>query len=87
MFSDPLTLAIVSMITGMLLGAIASAFAVMISRDLHRDDPVYPSSVDIDEMYKWYEANYCDSCDKVDCSDCHTYDGVPENWKKGAHEK
>lgn len=34
-----------------------------------------------------YVANYCDSCDNVDCGDCHTYDGVPENYKKGAHEK
>ena len=89
MFSDPLTLSIVSMITGMLLGAIGSAMAVMISNDLHKDDPVFPTQQEIDDMCSWYEENYCRTCanDKHDdCRDCHSYDGVPDNWK-GRHEK
>lgn len=90
MLSDPLTLSIVSMITGMLIGAIGSALAVMISNDLHKNDSAAPSQKDIDDMCSWYEENYCRTCgnEKSDnCRDCHTYDGVPDNWKKGRHEK
>ena len=58
MFSDPLTLAIVSMIVGMVAGAVFAALAVMVSNDLHRDDPVYPSDADMDQMCIWYDAEY-----------------------------
>lgn len=69
--TDPLTLAIVSMIVGMLLGAIGCVLAIMISIDLHKDDdvheaPYYPTEDDMDQMYLWYEAEY---------------------GQKGAHEK
>lgn len=56
--SDPLTLAIVSMVCGMLLGAIGCILAIMISTDLHRDDPVYPTDEEMDQMCLWYEAEY-----------------------------
>ncbi len=58
MLADPLTLAIVSMVCGMLLGAIGCILAILISSDLHRDDPVYPTDDDLDHMYLWYEAEY-----------------------------
>lgn len=58
MFSDPLTLAIVSMILGMVAGAALAALAVLISSDLHRDDPVLPTDEEKDQMYLWYEAEY-----------------------------
>ena len=71
MVSDPLTLAIVSMICGMLLGAIGSILAIMISTDLHKDDDVreaayYPTEEEMDQMCLWYESEY---------------------GQKGAHEK
>ena len=56
--SDPLTLAIVSLIVGMLFGAAFSALAVMISNDLHKDDPVLPAEEDMDQMCLWYDAEY-----------------------------
>ena len=58
MISDPLTLAIVSMIVGMLFGAISSVLAVMISNNLHKDDVYYPSEQDMDQMSLWYEEEY-----------------------------
>lgn len=59
MISNPLTLAIISMIVGMVAGAALAALAVMISGDLHRDDPaIYPTEDDMDQMYIWYEAEY-----------------------------
>ena len=59
MFSDPLTLAIISMIVGMVAGAALAALAVLISNDLHRDDPaIYPTDGDMDQMWLWYEAEY-----------------------------
>ena len=54
MISDPLTLAVFSMIIGMLFGAIASALAVMISNDLHKADAEYPSEQDLDAMWEEY---------------------------------
>lgn len=62
MISDPLTLAIISMLCGMLLGAIGCILAIMISTDLHKDDayeaPYYPTEEEMDQMYLWYEAEY-----------------------------
>ena len=58
MFSDPLTLAIVSMIIGMVAGAAFAALAVLISSDLHHDDPVFPTDEEMDQMCLWYEAEY-----------------------------
>lgn len=59
MFSNPLTLAIISMIVGMVAGAALAALAVMISNDLHRDDPViYPTEEDMNQMCLWYDAEY-----------------------------
>lgn len=58
MFSDPLTLAIVSMIVGMVAGAALAALAVLISNDLHRDDPAYPTNDELDQMCIWYDAEY-----------------------------
>lgn len=59
MFSDPLTLAIISMIVGMVAGAALAALAVLISNDLHRDDPViYPTDDDLNWMHRWYDAEY-----------------------------
>lgn len=58
MISDPLTLAVVSMIVGILIGAIGSVLAVMISNDLHKDDVYYPSAQDMDQMCLWYEEEY-----------------------------
>ena len=59
MFSNPLTLAIVSMIVGMVAGAALAALAVLISNDLHSDDPaIYPTDADMDQMFLWYEAEY-----------------------------
>ena len=55
MFSDPLTLAIVSMILGLVAGAALAALAVLISSDLHRDDPVFPTDEEMDQMCLWYE--------------------------------
>ena len=69
--NDPLTLAIVSMVCGMLLGAIGCILAIMISIDLHKDEdvheaPHYPTEEEMDQMCLWYEAEY---------------------GQKGAHEK
>lgn len=59
MYSDPLTLAIISMIVGMVAGAALAALAVLISNDLHRDDPaIYPTDDDMDQMCLWYDAEY-----------------------------
>lgn len=58
MFSDPLALAIISMIIGMCLGVVCSILGMMISRDVHKDDPVYPSPEDMDQLCLWYEAEY-----------------------------
>ena len=59
--TDPLTLAIVSMIVGMVIGAVVCFLAILIYSDLHADDPVspvYPTSEDMDQMFLWYEAEY-----------------------------
>lgn len=56
--NDPLTLAIVCLIVGMMLGAALAALGVMISVDLHKDDPVYPDEADLDQMCLWYDAEY-----------------------------
>ena len=62
MFSDPLTLAIVSMIVGMLAGAALAALAVMISNDLHKDDisipSNYPTDEELEQLCLWYDAVY-----------------------------
>lgn len=62
MISDPLTLAIISMIVGMLFGAALAALAVMISNDLHKDDisipSNYPTNEELEEMCRWYDSVY-----------------------------
>lgn len=59
MFNDPLTLAIVSMIIGMVAGAVFAALAVLISSDLHRDNqPIGPTDEEMDQICLWYEAEY-----------------------------
>lgn len=60
MFSDPLTLAFISMLVGMVIGAIGSILAVMISNDLHKNDDVmqYPTDDEMDQMCLWYEDEY-----------------------------
>ena len=58
MFSDPLTLAIVSMIVGMVAGAALAALAVLISNDLHRDDPSYPTNDELEQLCLWYDEVY-----------------------------
>lgn len=60
MFTDPLTLAIVSMIIGMLIGVICCVIAFLIHCDLHATDDsvIYPSDADMDQMCLWYEAEY-----------------------------
>ena len=60
-FSDPLVLAIVSMITGMLLGAICCVLAVLIYTELHAADQQgkhLPDDTDMQQMCLWYDANY-----------------------------
>ena len=60
--TDPLTLAIVSMIVGMLAGAALAALAVMISNDLHKDDisipSNYPTNEELEQLCLWYDAVY-----------------------------
>ena len=60
--TDPLTLAIVSMIVGMLAGAALAALAVMISNDLHKDDisipSNYPTDEELEQLCLWYDAVY-----------------------------
>lgn len=51
MFSDPLILALVSMIVGMFFGALASVLGIMISLDLHEDQH-------LTEMYDYYDTIY-----------------------------
>lgn len=58
MISDSLTLAIVSMLVGMVIGVIGSILAVMISNDIHHEDIVYPSEEDMDQLCLWYDAEY-----------------------------
>lgn len=62
MFSDSLTLAFISMLVGMVIGAIGSILAVMISNDLHKDDSrdsaFYPTAEEMDQMCLWYEAEF-----------------------------
>lgn len=63
--SDPLTLAVVSMIVGMVLGAAAAVLALLICIelgvitviDLTKQENV-PSEEDIKQMSLWYDANY-----------------------------
>lgn len=58
--TDPLTLTIVSMIIGMVLGACACVIAVMICIDLGRLTVVdlTPSDEDMDQMCIWYDTEY-----------------------------
>lgn len=56
--TDPLTLAIISMIVGMVAGAALAALAVLISNDLHRDDPSYPTNEELEQLCLWYDAVY-----------------------------
>ena len=63
--SDPLTLAIVSMIVGMVLGAAAAVLALLICIDLGaitvidltREENV-PTEEDVEQMSLWYDATY-----------------------------
>ena len=65
MISDPLTLAIVSMIVGMVFGAAAAVLALLICIDLGvitvidltKQENV-PSEEDIEQMSLWYDAEY-----------------------------
>ena len=52
--SDPLELAIISMIVGIVIGAIGAALAVMISNDIHQGDINYPIVNDLDAMWEEY---------------------------------
>ena len=58
--NNPLTLAIICMIVGMVAGAALAALAVMISNDLHKDDISIPSNYltneDLEELGIWYDA-------------------------------
>ena len=56
--TDPLTLAIVSMIVGMVAGAALAALAVLISNDLHRDDLAYPTNDELEQLCLWYDEVY-----------------------------
>lgn len=56
--TDPLTLAIISMIVGMVAGAALAALAVLISNDLHRDDPAYPTNDELEHLCLWYDEVY-----------------------------
>ena len=63
--SDPLTLAVVSMIVGMVLGAAAAVLALLICIDLGAITVIdltkqenVPSEEDIKQMSLWYDANY-----------------------------
>ena len=58
MYSDPLTLAIISMIVGMVAGAALAALSVLISNDLHRDDPAYPTNDELEQLCLWYDEVY-----------------------------
>lgn len=61
MFSNPLALAIISMIIGILLGAICCVLAFMVYLDLHDHDDQglhLPSDQDVRQMCLWYEAEY-----------------------------
>lgn len=58
MFSDPLILAIVSMLCGLLLGFLASVLGLFIYTEIHADDDPFPTDEDMDQMCLWYEAEY-----------------------------
>lgn len=61
MFSDPLALAIIAMVVGMLLGAICCVLAFMVYLDVHEysDRGLHlPSDEDLQQMSLWYEAEY-----------------------------
>lgn len=61
MFSDPLVLAIIAMVVGILLGAICCVLAFMVYLDVHEysDQGLHlPSDNDLQQMCLWYEAEY-----------------------------
>lgn len=58
MFSDPLTLAITSLIIGIVLGAALAVLAVMFLTEL--SEPAYPSDADIEAMYADYMEYICE---------------------------
>ena len=58
MFSDPLLLAIISMLVGMVFGVVCSIIALLVWYDLHKDDPKYPTDEEMDQLCLWYDAEY-----------------------------
>lgn len=58
MFSNPFLLAVVSMLTGLILGVLCCILAIMIVMDLHSQSSDMPSEEDLYQMCLWYEAEY-----------------------------
>ena len=59
MFSNPFLLAVVSRLTGLILGVLCCILAIMIVMDLYGQRGKHmPSDEDLEQMWLWYEAEY-----------------------------